>query len=195
MDTQSTINMVRLLDKGEFEKVDQMLLGGANVDNGNIKHWEMTDYGGDGYYADVPYYFLKEAFASRRLDVAEYLLSRGANFGLVQKEVFADIEKSSGDYVVHALKLIAKHQPNVFLNMDNAGNNILHFLSRRAKEPEVITYWPVFTRNSPYNVEFALTPEQISDLLPGKMINALMVNRKNETGDTPIHLAIKNGHF
>lgn len=178
--------LFELLNKGEFVVAEKLISEEkVNINSYEYKNWVRTDYDGDGYYETRTFNYLPAAFSNNRLDIAEFLLSHGANFNKHADTILNNLSNCDSDYAFKALQVIIKYKNSFLL-----GNNFLHLLSK--KKADTHSSYPQF--DNPDSSCFSFSSDQIQTLFQGIAFNYMMVNQEDMNGDTPIHLAIKNNH-
>lgn len=197
MQNRNERELFSLMDKGDFASADALIGSGANVDGYEYTHWVMTDYGGEGYNEKLFSYYLPGAIAAMRLDIVDFLMAHGANFNKVAGAVIDSLAKSGTDFAFEALKVLADHLGNrlLYLDVKDTGDTLLHLISREKKQERRNSYEPVFSNPQQSATCFNFTLQQLEDLLGKFNLDTHVINSKNTQGDTPMHMAVRNGNM
>ncbi|MDX1901238.1 MAG: hypothetical protein SFW66_04420 [Gammaproteobacteria bacterium] len=186
---------LNVLKAGNFEQARAMLKEGV-VNINDLEYKRSYIYGVEdhlGYYLDKLNY-LKTAFYDKRLDIANFLLEEGANFSDSIIESVISNRNSDPEYVVDALKLIAKHQGMRTLYSGNRelGENLLHILAKEPEKP--VKKLGFFEIEKPVSNSPSFTVKQIDEMLNNFTLDRSVLNQKNTAGETPRDIAEKTGN-
>jgi len=208
------LELFNALNQGDFIKADSLIKKGYSVNQATYVRKYILRYDDPDSSIDDQFDLLPTAFLAKRLDIVEFLLSHGADFNKVANKCYQTIAGSSPEYTHDALQIILKYTTQntlLYTQFNNPEGNLLHFISQK------ITYFfeknlfnlnkatwgsnhynqPQFDNNQIYNKHqliFQFSLEQLQTLLSPYMLDSILVNMQNSSGDTPLHQAIKHGH-
>lgn len=210
------LELFNALNQGDFATADNLVKKGYSVEHATYIKKYYLDYDGPDRSYTAEFDLLPAAFSARRLDIANFLLSHGANFNRVANKCYQIIAGSSPEYAYDALQIILKYTTKntlLYTQFHNPEGNLLHFISQKIAyffektknfdNDKHITYGnnyynhPQFDNNqisNKHQLIFQFSLEQLQTLFAPYLLDSILVNMPNASGDTPLHQAIKHGH-